>query len=65
MPEDVDESLGALGHRDGIGGILVENFGADEVFAETLEGGEVFADACGSKLLLDLHIPHKTLNVHF
>ena len=54
LPEDVDEPLGAFGHGDCFGGILVENLGADEVFAKTLEGGEVLADACGGELLPDL-----------
>ena len=54
LPENVDEPLRALGHRDCFGGILVENLGADEVFAEAFEGGEVFADACGGEFLLNL-----------
>ena len=65
MTEKCDEALGALGHGDRFGGILLQNLGTDEVLAKTFQGGEVLADACRRKFLLDFQIPHEGLDVHF
>ena len=54
LPENVDEPLGAFGHGDCFGGVLLQNLGTHEILAETLQRGEVLADACGGKLLPDL-----------
>ena len=65
LRKEGDKALGALGHRDGFGGILVENLGTHEVLAEAFEGGEVLANAGGGELLLDFQVPDELFDVCF
>ena len=64
LAEYVHEPLRPFGHRDVLCGIFLERLALDEVLAETLQGGEVLANARGGELLLHLQVPHEGLHVH-
>ena len=65
LREECNEPFGAFRHGNCFGGILVENLGTHKVFAKTLEGGEVFADAGGGELLLDFQVPDEFFDACF